>query len=378
MPTLNAPSIRLDYTLISLVTLLVLAGFSAVLSASSEFSQFHLQIAVKQGFYYLIAFWALLIVSLIPLAYWQRYGWILLFVGIGLLVAVLIPGVAREVKGAKRWISFGIMSLQVSELVKICVVIFMAGYLVRREDEVQARWSGFVKPLAVMVLVTVLLLLQPDFGAVVVMFSAVLAMLFVAGVRISQFMTMSVLMLAGGYLAITSAEYRVERLRAFMNPWADKYGDGYQLIQSLIAFGRGEVTGVGYGNSIQKLAYLPDAHTDFVIAIWAEEMGALGMFPIIALFLALVLYIIRLAFKAYQQQQLFAAYTAVGIACLLFAQVFINIGVNTGLLPTKGLTLPFFSYGGSSLLSVFASIALIGRISYELSLAENQGAKHDS
>lgn len=370
----NAPVMSLgkgiDYPLLLLVSLLMLTGFCAMASASSEYASntfgFHLQIAIKQAIFVIIALWCALLTSLVPLAWLERYGWALLMFGLGLLALVLVPSIGHEVKGARRWLSFGVISLQVSELVKICVVVFVAGYLVRREAEVRQQWSGFLKPMLVIAAVTVLLLAQPDFGAAMVIVCAVMGMLFVGGVRLSQFLALFALVGASAWAMIFTSEYRMKRLVAFADPWADEFGGGYQLVQSLIAFGRGEVSGVGYGNSIQKLAYLPDAHTDFVIAIWAEETGAIGMTLIIGLFLALVIYMLVIARKALRNDYAFGAYVTCGVALLIFTQVFINIGVNTGLLPTKGLTLPFFSYGGSSLIAVFTGIALVGRVSYEL------------
>ncbi len=363
-----------DYTLVVLTLVLALVGFCAMMSASSEFSNhlfgFHLYIAIKQAVFLIIALWAAVIVSFIPLGLLERFGWVLLVLGILLLIAVLIPHIGHEVKGARRWISFGFMSLQVSELVKLFVVIFIAGYLVRREDEVRQQWSGFLKPMLVIAAVTILLLAEPDFGAAMVTICAVMGMLFVGGVRLSQFLALLLVVCLSAAIMIFTSEYRMDRLIAFADPWADRFGGGYQLVQSLIAFGRGEFSGVGYGNSIQKLAYLPDAHTDFVIAIWAEELGALGVLPVIALFFALVAYILLLARRALQANMNFGAYVATGVALLIFAQVFVNMGVNTGLLPTKGLTLPFFSYGGSSLIAVFMSLALVGRVSFELSLQD--------
>lgn len=360
----------IDYPLLVMALLLLVTGFCAMSSASSEYANavfgFHLQLAVKQAMFIVIALWVALITCLVPLNVLERYGWALLALGIGLLVLVLIPGVGHEVKGASRWISFGIMSLQVSELVKLCVVIFIAGYLVRREDEVRKQWSGFLKPMFVIGLITALLLAEPDFGAAVVMTAAVMAMLFVGGVRLSQFLALGAVVIGSGVLMIFTSDYRRERLVSYTDPWADQFDSGYQLVQSLIAFGRGELTGVGFGNSIQKLAYLPDAHTDFVIAIWAEEIGAIGVILVILGFAALISYMLLIARKALQANMLFGAYVVTGIAVLMLAQVFINIGVNTGLLPTKGLTLPFFSYGGSSLIAVFSGVALVARVSYEL------------
>lgn len=358
---------------------LVVIGFIAMSSASVEFAAakygdpfFH---SVRYLFHLTLGLVAGFVVFQIPMKFWQQTGWLWLLVGIALLVAVLIPGVGREVNGSQRWLALGPLTLQCSELVKVCVILYLAGYLVRRQDEVREEWKGFVKPMAVLFVVTLLLMLEPDFGATVVTLATAFGMIFLAGVRLWQFMLVILAAMSALVILVISEPYRMKRLTAFTDPWADQFNSGYQLTQSLIAFGRGEWLGVGLGNSIQKLFYLPESHTDFVFAIFAEEFGFVGAAVIILLFSLLVAGIMRLGRKAETMDQPFSAYVAYGIALMISGQVFINIGVNTGLLPTKGLTLPFLSYGGSSLMVCCVLIAMVLRINNELSIVASGGAR---
>ena len=352
--------------------LLILIGFVAMSSASIEFAAhkynnpfFHI---IRYGFHLCIALIAGLIVYRVPIVFWQKTSPALLFAGVVLLSLVLIPGIGREVNGSRRWIALGPLTVQCSEIAKMCVILYLAGYLVRRQAEVRERWTGFVKPMVVLFVVTFLLMLEPDFGATVVTVGAAFGMIFLAGVKLGQFLLVILSSLMALVLLVVTSPYRFQRWVAFTDPWADefKFGGGYQLTQSLIAFGRGEWFGVGLGNSIQKLFYLPEAHTDFVFAIFAEEFGAIGSILLIGLFVVLVLQILAIGRRAEQRQQSFSAYVAYGIALMISGQVFINIGVNTGLLPTKGLTLPFLSYGGSSLIVCCAALAIVFRIDKEL------------
>ena len=301
---------------------------------------------------------------------WQRFSVPLLIVGFFLLIVVLIPGIGRVVNGSRRWINLGIMTVQVSEVVKLCAIIYLASYLHRFQNQVQTQLIGFIKPMAVLAIVAALLLKEPDFGAVSVIAITFLTLLFIAGVRLWPFIALF-LTVAGAMttLAITSP-YRLQRITTFINPWSTAYGSGYQLTQSLIAFGRGGVLGVGLGNSIQKLFYLPEAHTDFIFAVIAEELGLIGELALLALFVILVVRIFHLGRRAHLMKNLFSAYTAYGIGMWLSLQAAINMGVNAGLLPTKGLTLPFISYGGSSLLVDCVVVGIVLRISYELRLGE--------
>jgi len=361
-----------DHVLLALLIALSAAGFVMMGSASMDYAAeqfgspfFHIY---RQGIYLILGAGVLLLLLQIPVKVWEMSGPALLVLGVIVLTLLLVPGVGREVNGATRWIGFGPINLQPSEGVKLCFVVYLAGYMTRRQHELCTSWSGMMKPLGVLVLLMVLLLLEPDFGAAVVIAGTTMGMLFIGGARLLQFLLIGALGLcAVGMLAVVSP-YRMQRLITFIDPWSDQFASGYQLTQALIAFGRGELLGVGLGNSVQKLFYLPEAHTDFVFAIIAEELGLLGAVAFMALFAALIGRILWIARVAVRKQQLFSAHVCVGVALLIAAQVFINIGVNAGLLPTKGLTLPFLSYGGSSLLALFAMMALVLRIEAELRL----------
>jgi cell division protein FtsW len=314
----------------------------------------------------------------VPIASWQRYSWPLLAFAFFLLVVVLVPGLGRRVNGSSRWIGFGPLTLQPSEIAKLMVVIYLSAYLVRRQEEVRSRWAGFIKPMLVVSIAVGLLLREPDFGASMVMMSAVLAMLFLAGTPIIQFVALISVVAVAGVSAVIFEPYRMKRMLAFTDPWADQFNSGYQLAQSLIAFGRGEWMGVGLGHSVQKLFYLPEAHTDFVFAVYAEEFGLVGVIFVIGLFFLLVRAGLKIGRLAESKGQPYAAYLAYGISMLIGVQAVINIGVNTGFFPTKGLTLPLVSYGGSSLLIVFAMLGILLRIDLEAELAPAPSGKTGS
>jgi len=308
---------------------------------------------------------AAIIVYQIPLSFWQQASGPLMILGFVLLILVLIPGIGKEVNGSRRWISLGVLGFQPSELCKVFVMLYMAAYLVRRKEEVRNEWSGFMIPLGIMSLMVLLLLLEPDFGSVVVLMCAVIVVLFLAGVKLQQFiMLMIATILVAGLVAVSST-YRVKRLISFTNPWADQFGSGYQLTQSLIAFGRGEWFGVGLGESIQKLFYLPEAHTDFLYSILAEEFGLFGSLVVIAVFSVLVFCGMEIGKLSEQRGKLYGAYLSYGLSILIGIQAFINMGVCSGLLPTKGLTLPFMSYGGTSLAISVVMIGFLLRVNFE-------------
>lgn len=366
----------LDKTLLWSAVGLAVLGWLMVTSASMDWAQRRFDnafyISFRHGAYLLLAGVVAWVVAHMPLSFWKKLSGLIIVGALISLVVVLIPGVGREINGSTRWLSLGIMNLQPSEFAKLATVLYMAGYLDRRREEVQSKWSGFIKPLLVLSMIAVLLLLEPDFGAVVVMMATALALLFLGGVKAGQFFLTMVTVLAACIAILVSQPYRMQRLAAYMDPWSadNVYNGGYQLTQSLIAFGRGEWFGVGLGSSIQKLFYLPEAHTDFVFAIWAEETGILGAIVLVVLFAFLFIRAMRLGKRALDQQFYFAAYVAYGMAMLIGFQAFINLGVNMGLLPTKGLTLPFVSYGGSSLLACAIAMALILRVHHELASNE--------
>ncbi len=301
----------------------------------------------------------------IPLALWQRSGFLLLLFGLLLLLAVLVPGVGTRVNGSMRWIVAGPFRLQVSELAKLAILMYLAGYLVRRQGEVRDRFSGFAKPVAMLGLASVLLLLEPDFGAATVLLATAFTMMFIGGVRLRHFsLLVGLVSLAMAVLAFSSP-YRLERLTTFLNPWADPFNSGFQLTQSLIAIGRGQWFGVGLGESVQKLFYLPEAHTDFLFAVLAEELGLLGALSVIGLYLAFTWRAFIIARRAAACGRMYAAYLSFGLGLWIGLQAFINVGVNMGILPTKGLTLPLMSSGGSSLVVTCAAVGLLLRAARE-------------
>lgn len=364
--------LQIDPVLLTLVLALLLGGLVILTSASISISDN----AVGNPFYYLqrqllaaaIGAGAAGLCLLIPMQVWQSLGPLLLFAGIALLVLVLVPGIGYEVNGSTRWVRIGFMNLQVSEPARLCLLLYLAGYLVRRNKALREEFMGFLRPMLVLTVGCVLLLKEPDFGAALVLLATALVMLFVAGARIRDFLLFfSSAVLAMAMLAITSP-YRMKRLTGFLDPWADPYDSGFQLTQSLIAIGRGEWFGVGLGDSVQKLFYLPEAHTDFVFAVFAEEFGLLGSVVLILLFGALLWRVFKLGMRAARAERLFDAYIAIGIGTWIGLQAFINVGVNMGLLPTKGLTLPLISYGRSSLIVTMICVGLLLRIHHELSI----------
>ncbi|MFU8837121.1 MAG: putative lipid II flippase FtsW [Thiohalomonadaceae bacterium] len=360
----------LDWPLLLLTGSLLAIGL--VMIASSSVAIADRQIGdptyylMRQSLYVAMGGAMALVVWQIPLAIWQRLGPMLLIVSLLLLAILLIPGVGRTVNGSTRWLMLGPFNLQVSEVAKLAVVVYLAGYLVRRGDEVRTTVMGFIKPMLLIVLAAVLLLAEPDFGAAVVLSATALGMMFLGGVRLWLFGVL--LMMASSMLAIlaVTSPYRMQRLTAFLNPWADPFNSGFQLTQALIAFGRGEWFGVGLGSSVQKLFYLPEAHTDFLYAVLVEELGMFGGVVVIVLFVLLVARIMDIGRCAAVAGMHFGSYLCYGVALWIAQQAFVNMGVNMGLLPTKGLTLPLMSYGGSSIIAVCVAIALVQRVAMEL------------
>ena len=302
----------------------------------------------------------------IPMRVWLNLGPLMLLIGLALLLVVLLPGVGYTVNGSTRWLRFGIINLQVSEPARLFLMIYLAGYRVRQNKSLREQFTGFLRPMLVLSLACAMLLAEPDFGATLVLLTTTLAMLFVAGARFRDFfLFFSVTVLAMGALALTSS-YRLKRLTGFLDPWSDPYDSGFQLTQSLIAIGRGEWFGVLRVGVVQKVFYRPEAHTDFVFAVFAEEFGLLGTLVLITLFLGLLWRIFTLGIRAAKSERFFEAYLAIGLGTWLGLQAFINVGVNMVGLPTKGLTLPLISYGRSSMIVALASIGLLLRIHHEL------------
>lgn len=356
----------IDTQLILVMVVLLALGLVMVSSASIGIADRQL----GEPFYYLFRQSGYVVLGLfmgaiafqIPLAFWERVGPLLLLASLLMLLVLLIPGVGRNVNGATRWLSLGVFNLQVSEVAKLSVVIYLAGYLVRHSAAVRTTVGGFLKPMGLIALVLGLLLLEPDFGASVVILATAMGMMFLGGVQLWLFGVLLLGALLMFALLAISSPYRMERLTTFLNPWADPFNSGFQLTQSLIAIGRGEWIGVGLGGSVQKLFYLPEAHTDFVFAVLAEELGLLGGALVVVLFAYMVWRIFLIGRRAADEDNPFAAYLAFGIALWVALQVFINIGVNMGLLPTKGLTLPLMSYGGSSMMMMCVAMAIVLRI----------------
>ncbi|MFJ3482327.1 putative lipid II flippase FtsW [Pseudomonas sp. NPDC090202] len=368
-PIISGRGIDVDFPMLAGCLALLGLGLVMITSASSEVAAVQsdnaLYMMTRHLIYLVLGLGACVATMMIPVATWQRLGWLMLLGAFGLLILVIVPGVGREVNGSMRWIGFGMFNVQPSEIAKVFVVIFLAGYLIRRQTEVRESWMGFFKPFIVLLPMAGLLLMEPDFGATVVMMGSAAAMLFLGGVGLFRFTLMVVLAVGAVFVLVQAQPYRMARLITFTDPWSDQFGSGYQLTQALIAFGRGEWFGVGLGNSVQKQFYLPEAHTDFVFSVLAEELGVAGSLATVALFVFVSLRAMYIGMWAERAKQFFAAYTAYGLAFLWIGQFLINIGVNVGLLPTKGLTLPFLSYGGSSLIICCASLGLLLRIEWE-------------
>jgi len=359
----------LDWPLIIITVSLLCLGLVIIASASISVADRQ----IGEPFYYFqrqimaagLGLFGVVVMMNIRLVYWEKSGMILLAVAFILLILVLIPGIGKTVNGSTRWIPMGILNLQVSEIVKLFMMIYVAGYLVRHGDEVRSSLWGFMKPMIMVGIACFFLMMEPDFGASVVIMMTALSMMYLGGVRFMQFAAFVSSFAVAAAALVVFSPYRMQRLTTFVNPWADPFDSGFQLTQSLIAIGSGGWSGTGLGGSVQKLFYLPEAHTDFLFAILAEELGLLGVVLVIGLFTALFIRAVMIARKAETNGNLFSAYLAYGIGIWLSLQAFINIGVNMGVLPTKGLTLPLMSYGGSSLIMVCAAIGLLLRISYE-------------
>ncbi|GBK98414.1 cell division protein FtsW [Vibrio harveyi] len=284
-----------------------------------------------------------------------------------MLIVVLLAG--KSVNGASRWIPLGLFNLQPAEVAKLSLFVFMSGYLVRKQDEVrQTFFGGFMKPIMVFAFFAVLLLGQPDLGTVVVMLVTLFGMLFIAGAKLTQFLALMIAGIAAVVGLILVEPYRIRRVTSFLDPWEDPFGSGYQLTQSLMAFGRGEWFGQGLGNSIQKLEYLPEAHTDFVFAVLAEELGFVGVVLVLMLIFSLVLKAVYIGKRAFEEGEMFGGYLAFGIGIWFAFQTLVNVGAAAGIVPTKGLTLPLISYGGSSLIIMSVAVSILLRIDHECRL----------
>jgi cell division protein FtsW len=359
----------LDPWIVGPTAALLLIGLVMVASASIGISEresggafFYLQ---RQCIYVLLGLGTAIAGLAIPTRIWEQRSIFLLVGAFVLLVLVLLPGIGHEVNGSQRWIRLGFMNFQVSELTRVMLLTYLASYVVRKGDEMRSSFADFMKPVAVLGAAAVLLLAEPDLGAATVLVATGLVVLFLAGARLRHLLVPLVVGVGGfAMLAVTSA-YRLRRLVAFRDPWQDPFNSGFQLVQSLIAIGRGEWFGVGLGASVQKLFYLPEAHTDFVFAVLAEEFGFVGVVVVVSLFAALVGRALKISSEARRAGLAFQSYLAAAIGIWLGLQAFVNIGVNMGLLPTKGLTLPLLSYGGSSMLITLGWLGVLLRINHE-------------
>ncbi|MGO2355151.1 MAG: putative lipid II flippase FtsW [Marinomonas foliarum] len=370
---------QVDVVFVASVVAILALGMVMVSSASISISEdIHGHpyfFMVRQALYLIIGLISGWVLLSLPTSQLHKWGILMMGLSLILLILVLMPGIGKSVNGSRRWINLVVFNLQASEVAKVCMVVYVSGYLVRRADRVREGWVGFVLPLCLCSIFLLFLLFEPDFGASVVLLGTVMVLLFLGGAPLYQFLLLmvgAVLML--GVVAI-SESYRLKRLMNFIDPWADPFNEGYQLSQALIAYGRGEWFGLGLGNSVQKLSYLPEAHTDFVFSIWVEETGMFGGLLLICLFALMVARAFKIGRHAMTLSRPFAAYMCFGFSILILAQVIINIGVNTGFLPTKGLTLPLISYGGSSLIITLSSLFVVARVDIENRRVENDSGE---
>ena len=363
-----------DRTLVWLTLGLAVIGFVMVTSASMPVGQRLASdpflFAKRDAIYIGLAFGLSLITLRVPMEIWQRYSPVLLLLAMVMLLVVLAVG--SSVNGASRWISLGPLRIQPAELSKLALFCYLSSYMVRKVEEVRNNFWGFCKPMGVMVVLAVLLLAQPDLGTVVVLFITTLAMLFLAGAKMWQFLAIIGCGVFAVGLLIVAEPYRMRRVTSFWNPWDDPFGSGYQLTQSLMAFGRGEFWGQGLGNSVQKLEYLPEAHTDFIFSILGEELGYIGVVLALLMIFFVAFRAMSIGKRALEIDQRFSGFLACSIGVWFSFQTLVNVGAAAGMLPTEGLTLPLISYGGSSLLIMSTAIVLLLRIDFETRLTKAQ------
>ena len=360
---------KLDFVLVTLFLVLGFFGLLILSSASAHFSDSIYgnpsAIFNRQFFYFILGIIGLFACFFVPLNFWSSYDRLFITFGILLLFLVFIPGIGIEVNGANRWIRIAGFGLQPSEIMKFLSILYISCYSVRRIKEIQTHWLGFFRPALIIVSIISIILIQPDLGSSAVIFISVLGVLFVAGVKIQQFLVVALLGVIAITMMIIFVPWRWERIISFIDPWSDPWGSGYQLTLSLMSIGRGDWFGVGLGQGLMKMGYLPDAHTDFIFSVIVEEMGILGGFAIISLLFGLSFRIFFIGRESLLRKNFFGFYFSFGVGLLLGLHTFINVGVSSGLLPTKGLTLPLISGGGTNLIIVCLMIGLILRIDYE-------------
>ncbi len=367
------PRVMYDFDQVLIWSVLLLLSIGLIMIYSASIAIAEAQFGVDRAHYYLLRHSSFLVVGFVlglivfqvPMQAWRKYIGYLFMGNALLLVLVLVPGIGHEVNGSQRWISLYVVNLQPSEFMKFVMVLYAADYVNRKSEDLGCLLKGFLPITIVMALVGFLLLLQPDFGAFVVVTMLAMSILFLGGVSLKIFIGLICILAVGLYGLILTSPYRLDRVVAFMDPWADPYGNGYQLSHALIAFGRGEWLGVGLGGSVEKLFYLPEAHTDFLLSVLAEELGFVGVAAVIVLFICLIVRVFFIGRLAAKLESPFSALVAQGIGIWIGLQALINMGVNMGVLPTKGLTLPLLSFGGSSIAAICIALAVLLRIDWE-------------
>ena len=369
---------RYDRVLVLVSLLLAASGLLMVASSSIALMDSAYHYFFRHAVFLTLGCAVAVTVARLELKLLERHSRALLVAGFVLLMLVFVPGLGRTVNGAQRWINLGLVGFQVVEAVKLLLIIWLASYLARYREQVQTHWMGTFKPFGVAILMVGLLLAQPDFGSALLICAIIGGMLWLGGVRVSHAAVPVLAVVPVLAWAALSESYRVRRLTSFLNPWEDPFNNGFQLTQALIAIGRGEWFGVGLGGSVQKLFYLPEAHTDFIFAVIAEETGFVGILLLIGMFVVLCGRALWLGLRGVEMGRAFAGYCAFGVGLWLGLQALVSVGVNLGALPTKGLTLPLISSGGSSVLMTCAAIGLLLRVSYELDRAEKVVALHRS
>lgn len=368
-----------DRALMLSVSMLLLLGLIMVGSASISIADGKLDQPLfyfsRQLVFAIAGIGLALMVMTVRLEVWRKLAPMLLLIGVGLLLLVLVPGIGREVNGSRRWLPLGPVNIQVAEMIKLFSIIYVADYLHRHHGQLHGSFFKVFGPLVLLGIAALLLLMQPDMGSVVVILATVLAMLFLGGSRLDVFAALMTVFVSLFALLVWLAPYRLARLQTFLDPWQDPFGSGFQLTQALIAFGRGDWFGVGLGSSMQKLFYLPEAHTDFLYSILAEELGLIGAILVLVLFAVFIWRALAIGRAAELAGQVFGAQIAYGIGIWIGIQACVNMGVNMGVLPTKGLTLPLMSYGGSSLLLCCVAIALLCRVDLETRFPEQASVR---
>mgnify|MGYP000322775956 CR=1 FL=1 len=369
-----------DRSFIILALSMYMIGLIMVASSSMPVAErlfnnpFHF--VIRHSIYIVLSLGVAGVALQIPMSWWQKNSGYLLMFGIFLLVTVLLIG--RSVNGSTRWIVLGPITVQAAEPAKLFFFCYLAAYLVRRRDQVMEDWKGFAKPLVVFAVLAALLLRQPDLGTIIVMFVTTFGLLFLAGAKLWQFISLASVGVVLLSLLAVFEPYRWRRITSFLDPWQDPFGSGYQLTQSLMAYGRGEIFGQGLGNSIQKLEYLPEAHTDFVMAVLAEEFGFVGVAVILLLSMIMVYKALILGRKALAKEKFFEGFFAYAIGIWMCFQAAVNVGASAGIVPTKGLTMPLISYGGSSMIIMTIAVVILIRIDHELRMQSIQATSSKS